>query len=68
MNHFHLFRKRFPVSCRDEFRDSTAPDLYLTLCEKCGYGDRPEDLNQYERNFYLVQKLKNEVSHGGFAP
>ncbi|MDE6471372.1 MAG: DMP19 family protein [Eubacterium sp.] len=43
------------------------PDMYIHIAEKCKYGDAMENINEYERIFYIAQELEGEVNNGGFA-
>jgi hypothetical protein len=40
-------------------------DIYLG--KLCSYGDNMDELNKYQRNFYLIQNLEREVNNGGFS-
>lgn len=36
------------------------------ISKKCNYGKEIEKLNEYEKTFFLTQKLEAEINNGGF--
>lgn len=48
-------------------RNKLVIDMWLSICEKCDYGDSIEKLNEYERVFFVTETLEQEVNNGGFS-
>jgi len=42
-------------------------EMYEKIANKCNDGENIENLNQYEKVFYITQILETEVNNGGFS-
>lgn len=69
MGLFHFFKKKAEQK-KDESANASynlVPDMSIHIAEKCQYGSAMENINEYERVYYIVQELEGEVNNGGFA-
>lgn len=66
---FDIFKKK--SKDENEFAEDSTNDFVCDMnehiSEKCEYGDAMENLNEYERVFYVTQQLEMEVNNGGFS-
>ena len=66
---FDFFKKKPDETDNHVIHDENnfVVDMYGLICEKCKYGDAMENLNAFERVFYVTQELEAEVNNGGFS-
>lgn len=69
MGLFSIFKKKAREENDKSLNDSSdlVYDMYMHIAEKCQYGDAMENINEYERVFYIAQVLEGEVNNGGFS-
>lgn len=61
----------FDKSIIDELLSSTDNNNVIIkiddyICKLCSHGDALENLNEQQKNFYLVQNIEREINNGGF--
>ena len=66
MGIFDFWKKKIENSEEEIDKNALVIDTFSAIDEKCEYGDTMEKLNEYERIFYVVQILEQEVNNGGF--
>ena len=48
-----------------EITNTTIDEVYLRLCDLCEYGYELDQINDYQRNFWLVYNFNGEIGNGG---
>ncbi|MDO5811963.1 MAG: DUF4375 domain-containing protein [Bacillota bacterium] len=48
-----------------EITDTTIDEVYLRLCDLCEDGYKLNQINEYQRNFWLVYNFNGETGNGG---
>ena len=48
-----------------EITNTTIDEVYLRLCDLCEYGYELDQINDYQRNFWLVYNFNGETGNGG---
>ena len=48
-----------------EVTNTTIDEVYLRLCDLCEYGYELDQINDYQRNFWLVYNFNGETGNGG---
>ena len=69
MGLFDIFKKKSKedISSTTDDTNNYVVDMCTAICDKCQYGEAMENLNEFERVFYVAQLLEMEVNNGGFS-